>query len=80
MKIIISPSKTLKPIENTIQTLPPLFQEKSETLKNLLLEYTPTQLENHLHISSKIALQLHNLMKDTMTYPALYFSARTGLV
>ena len=77
MKIIISPSKTLKPIENTLQTSSPLFQEKSETLKNLLLEYTPTQLENHLHISSKIALQLHSLMKDTTTYPALYFYSGT---
>lgn len=77
MKIIISPSKTLKPNAILTETKEPLFIEKANFLKDILLSYNAKQIETHLHVSKKLSEEIYLHLKETKTYPALFYYTGT---
>lgn len=77
MKIIISPSKTLKPSPYSGPTQIPQFYDKAMKLKHILQNYEPQHIKNHLHVSEKLANEVYQRLKDDTLYPALYYYTGT---
>ncbi len=77
MKIIISPSKTMKPCNHSIMTTTPMFQKKSNQLRNIITNYSQEDLIKRLHVSKNLSMQLINKLNDSSTYPALFYYTGT---
>lgn len=77
MKIIISPSKTMKKQKYTCQTQLPLFNEQAKYLKDIIIQYNIDELMTRFHISEKLALSLHQQLQDNSLQPALFFYTGT---
>lgn len=77
MKIIISPSKTMKPTKHHLQMSTPIFNEKSKPLKHALLNLSIEEIEKTFQVSNKLAQNIFNGLKDQTLYPALFYYTGT---
>lgn len=77
MKIIISPSKTLKEQPCSLTATQPMFLELTEPIKNTLLNDDPAMIEKRMHVSSKLAQSIYDGLRQTKKIPALYYYTGT---
>lgn len=72
MKVIIAPSKTMKPRENNFIKEPIIFPQETKYLHSLLQQYNDEELCKLMNISYKQALKVHDYFhKPQNAYPAL---------
>lgn len=78
MKIILSPSKTMKQKHCSFHPQPLLFASQTNELYNLLKTYSQEQLAMLMKISSKQATQVYSYFHDSYNeYPALAYYTGT---
>lgn len=77
MKIIISPSKTLKEQSCSLPSTQPMFLEMAEPIKNKLLNDDIAMIEKRMHVSSKLAQNIYDGLRQTKKVPALYYYTGT---
>lgn len=77
MKIIISPSKTLKEQPYTLTPTQPLFYKQAELIKKKLLTLNPQEIEKRMHVSKKLSGTIYDHLHQTKKVPALYYYTGT---
>ena len=77
MKIIIAPSKTMKPQKVDIKTQNILFTEENNYLKNILKSYNDEDIMSLMKISYKQATKVIEYFHSSDVYPALYLYSGT---
>lgn len=77
MKIIISPSKTMKPMKTSIHTEEILFVKENQYLKDILLQYNDEEIMNLMKINSKQAFKVMDYYQIEERYPALFLYSGT---
>ncbi len=77
MKIIISPSKTLKKQPCDLNPTQPLFIDKALFIKNKLLNDDVSTIEKRMKVSNKLAQNIYEGLRDDTKVPALYYYTGT---
>lgn len=77
MKIIISPSKTMKPRKHTIDITTPKYIEKSNILRSIISDYSIDEITNKYSVSDKLAHTIKDSYNDKTIYPALFYYTGT---
>lgn len=72
MKIIVSPSKEMKYLENQIQCTKPMFINEKDNIMNTLLELSIEQIESIYKVSTKLAVNVHQSLRNNQSNSAIY--------
>lgn len=60
-----------------LQTSEPMFMDKANNLRKIISDYNEKQVAIHLKVSDKLSQSIVQHLKDTATYPALFYYTGT---